>query len=236
MASEIEGLTQSNIEGLVDRVAAPQTASAAVGSNFLMELQKTNLVQRIRALFAAPESGSYKFYLRSSGSSELRLGGGHLQSTAETIAVSHGGVGADSWMVRPEQTSKSLVLQAGEMYYIEMLEFQAHSANTWRQPGHTAVGVELPSGVQYLPVPTTARSVPSVLTLSTSCSTEPINLEWRGAFSARPQWSTDAASEHFATLQFSNNQWQLKLNHPDDLFYATVTDGATTLTSALATM
>eukprot|EP01049_Picozoa_sp_SAG25_P005918 SAG25_NODE_422_length_8201_cov_86.324940_1_plen_2351_part_10 len=249
----------SSHRGVIDRGAIPRSAAGpgrprpafdpGMGywpvANFLTTPTHMQYVQRIRTLFVATVTGSYTFYLRASSPSELRLSGGHLGATVRPIAYVFGS-GADDWHIRVEQTANAVVLTAGEMYYLEAVQYvpaaasgQVHDASA----GNVEAGVRLPSGITHLPIPASAFSAAqSVVAGHSTCSCDTasgcpsantpsaVTLVASGErFAGRPQWSTALSAPRPARLRWNEHDAAWKLEHlrTQDEFSVTSTLGGT---------
>lgn len=106
-----------------------------------------NYGARIRGYITAPETGSYTFWISGDDNSELFLSSTESPANKTKIASINGWTNPREWNKYKSQKAVRIKLTAGKRYYIEAL----HKEQS--QGDHLAVGWQLPSGKQELPIP-----------------------------------------------------------------------------------
>ena len=106
-----------------------------------------NSVSRMSGFFCAPLTGAYKFYFTSDDSGRLYISDGPVDEKRRLAKIS-GSRGPDDY-----QTTRSVSLEKGRSYFLEAMQKQMDG------PGHLKVGVQLPSGADLVPIPSTFFSM-----------------------------------------------------------------------------
>jgi hypothetical protein len=102
---------------------------------------------RIAGWIHPPATGDYTFYLASDDQGELSLSSDAEPVNAVRIASVPEWTDPQEWAKFPEQTSKSIRLEAGKRYYIEALVTEGEGGD------HLAAGWKLPDGTMERPIP-----------------------------------------------------------------------------------
>ncbi|MEM7601666.1 MAG: H-type lectin domain-containing protein, partial [Verrucomicrobiota bacterium] len=128
--------------------APPSEIVPQVGSS-TGEIFKSNFANRIRGYIEAPETGEYQFWISGKTAAELWLSTDDSKFNKRLIARlgpefgSGHGVGINhnfKWNAFVSQQSVMISLQAGERYFIEVLQQhghtkEAHASVAWARPG-----------------------------------------------------------------------------------------------------
>jgi hypothetical protein len=98
-----------------------------------------NYGTRVRGYLNPPSSGTYKFWIASDDSSELRLSTTADPANAVRIAYVNGWTNSREWTKYAEQASANISLTSGQRYYIEALQKEGgggdNLAVSWSGPG-----------------------------------------------------------------------------------------------------
>jgi autotransporter-associated beta strand protein len=103
--------------------------------------------ERWRALFTAPVTGNYFFYIASDDYSELWLSTDATPERRQKIAYVNGATSFQNWTQYASQKSAAISLTAGQRYYIEAIFKEGVGGD------HMSVGVEYPNGALERPIP-----------------------------------------------------------------------------------
>lgn len=103
--------------------------------------------ERWRAIFNAPATGNYTFYVASDDYSELWLSTDATPDRRQKIAYVNGSTGFQNWNQFASQKSAAIALTAGQRYYIEAIFKEGGGGD------HLSVGVEYPNGALERPIP-----------------------------------------------------------------------------------
>lgn len=111
-----------------------------------------NYGSTVRGYVIPPVSGSYRFWISSDDSSQLRLGTSANPASAVTIASLSGWTNRYSWPDSGSQMSGLVTLTAGQPYYIEARHKEGgggdHVSVAWTGPG---IAKQLLTGVHVAP-------------------------------------------------------------------------------------
>lgn len=139
----------SNVTGWAVSSIPVTTKPTSVNELTLFEAPSNvgdNYGQRIRGYITAPENGMYTFWISGDDDTELYISTSEDPANKKKIASVTGWTNPREWNKYKSQKSGKVKLQAGKRYYIEAL----HKEQT--QGDHVAVGWQLPSGKQELPI------------------------------------------------------------------------------------
>lgn len=142
----------SNVADLTNNASYPNTPS---GSGFLTDWLETprdwqdSYGQRIRGLFIAPMTGTYRFVIASDDASELWISTNTSPQYKTRVGYVNGWVSPRDWSAQANQRSNPIRLAAGQRYYVEALHKEGGGSD------HLAVGVEMPNNVLERPVAAT---------------------------------------------------------------------------------
>lgn len=104
--------------------------------------------EKLYAYLEAPVTGNYTFWIASSGDAELWISDDAKVMNKQLRAAVSGGTNPDEWDKYPGQRSLTLSLDAGRLYYIEVLHKTGsgpdHLSVGWARPGE---GAETPSEI-----------------------------------------------------------------------------------------
>ena len=103
--------------------------------------------ERWRAIYTAPVTGNYFFYIASDDYSELWLSTDATPERRQKIAYLNGSTSFQNWTANASQKSAAMPLVAGQRYYIEALFKEGNGGD------HLSVGVEYPNGALERPIP-----------------------------------------------------------------------------------
>ncbi|MEM7333788.1 MAG: putative Ig domain-containing protein [Chloroflexota bacterium] len=100
-----------------------------------------NYGTRMRGYLFAPVSGEYTFWLATDDQGELRLSTDSAIANSQLIANVPDWAASREWDKFPEQESTSITLEAGQRYYIEVLQKEASGGDNiavaWAFPGQS---------------------------------------------------------------------------------------------------
>jgi len=145
----ISGLSPDNLLADPRYPNSPDGAYFITGS-FRGKFSGENYGQRIRGYLVPPVTGDYTFYIASDDGSRLFLSTGTSPVNTDPalgnhIAEAPGACNIDQWDKFPEQTSKTISLTAGNLYYVEVLHKEGsvndHVSVGWKRPGETTIEV-----------------------------------------------------------------------------------------------
>jgi ELWxxDGT repeat protein len=106
-----------------------------------------NYATRIHGYICVPQTGGYKFWISSNDHSELRLSTDDDPANKVRIAWVTGATNPRQWDKYSTQVSATIMLQQGQLYYVEALHKEAVGTD------HIAVGWQLPDGTMERPIP-----------------------------------------------------------------------------------
>ena len=113
-----------------------------------------NYGSRVHGYLVAPVTGYYTFWLASDDGGELWLSTSTNQNNAVLIASVATWTDPLQWDTFPSQKSASILLQAGQVYYIKALQKDGtggdHVAVAWQGPGFTRTVID---GMYLAPIP-----------------------------------------------------------------------------------
>lgn len=145
-----EGIAGTTVALLTNNAAYPNSPTVQRVMKTVMEGPVNaldNYGTRLRAIFTAPLTGNYTFYIASDDSSELRFSTATNPATATRIAYVSGSTGSRAWTTYTNQKSAAIALVGGQKCYIEAI----HKEGTGND--NIAVGCDLPDGTQERPIP-----------------------------------------------------------------------------------
>ncbi|AHF90589.1 beta-glucosidase [Opitutaceae bacterium TAV5] len=123
-----------DLRTLIDRLELPNTPTRG-----------TNYGTRIRAWLLPPATGDYTFWIAGDDECELLLSTDETPFARRRIAFNQGSTGYRSWTTRASQQSVAIPLQAGQRYFVEILQKQGtgsdHVSVAWQIPGTTTKAV-----------------------------------------------------------------------------------------------
>ncbi len=108
---------------------------------------KNNFGERWRAIYTAPVTGNYFFYIASDDASELWLSTDATPDRKQRICYASSATGFEVWTAQGNQKSATIALTAGQRYYIEALFKEGAGGD------YMSVGVEYPNGALERPIP-----------------------------------------------------------------------------------
>ncbi len=124
------------------------TGSEIISTAFTTgENRADNFGERWRAIYTAPVSGDYLFYIASDDYSELWLSTDATPDRRQKIASVSGATGFQNWTQYGSQKSAAIPLVAGQRYYIEAIFKEGGGGD------HMSIGVEYPNGALERPIP-----------------------------------------------------------------------------------
>ncbi|UPQ96959.1 hypothetical protein HOP50_01g02500 [Chloropicon primus] len=106
-----------------------------------------NSVSRMSGFFCAPITGDYIFTFTSDDSGRLYMADSPVDPKRRLAKVS-GSRGPEDYV-----STRAIFLEKGKSYFLEAMQKQMDG------PGHLKVGVELPSGAELIPIPSTFFSL-----------------------------------------------------------------------------
>lgn len=106
-----------------------------------------NYGTRMRAIYTAPQTGLYTFYIASDDNSELWFSTTTNPASATRIATVPNWTASRAWTTYTNQKSAAIALVAGQKCYIEALQKEGSGGD------NLAVGSDLPDGSQERPIP-----------------------------------------------------------------------------------
>lgn len=142
------GISGSSVTDLTSNGAFPDSPD---GIELLPRLEGPtdwvdNYGSRIRGFLHAPVSGSYTFWIASDDGSELWLSSDHTTGGASLVASVPGWSSPREWNKFPEQQSTTIELEAGRVYYLEVLHKEGgvldNLAVAWAYPGSPQAVIE----------------------------------------------------------------------------------------------
>ena len=101
---------------------------------------------RIRGYVCPPTSGNYVFYVAGDDQADLYLSTDDTPENKEMIAKLSSTTGPDEYTKDASQQSKTIYLQAGKRYYIEVMHKEGVGLD------HVNVGWKLPNGTMQAPI------------------------------------------------------------------------------------
>jgi hypothetical protein len=123
-----------DLRTLIDKLELPNTPSRG-----------TNYGVRIRAWLLPPVTGEYTFWIAGDDECELWLSTDETPFTRRRIAINGGSTGYRVWTTRASQQSAAIILEAGQRYYVEILQKQGtgsdHVSVAWQIPDTTTRAV-----------------------------------------------------------------------------------------------
>lgn len=137
----------SDLTNLATYPASP-TGREIVSTAFTtVENRTDSFGERWRAIYTAPVSGNYFFYIASDDYSELWLSTDATPERRQKIAYVYGYTDFQDWAKYASQKSAAIPLVAGQRYYIEALFKDGGGGD------HMSVGVQYPNGALERPIP-----------------------------------------------------------------------------------
>ena len=140
----------TNVADLMANANFPETPTGRAIVTTAFESQQNradSFGERWRAIFTAPVTGNYVFYIASDDSSELWLSTDATPDRKSKIAYVNGYTGFEVWTTYASQTSAAIPLVAGQRYYIEALYKEGGGGD------FMSVGVQYPNGALERPIP-----------------------------------------------------------------------------------
>ncbi|AHF89661.1 beta-glucosidase [Opitutaceae bacterium TAV5] len=123
-----------DLRTLIDKLELPNTPTRG-----------TNYGTRIRAWLLPPVTGDYTFWIAGDDECELWLSTDETPFARRRIALNQGSTGYRVWTTRASQQSAVITLQAGQRYFVEILQKQGtgsdHVSVAWQIPDTTARAV-----------------------------------------------------------------------------------------------
>lgn len=107
----------------------------------------TNYAARVRGHLIAPLTGPYVFWLASFNSAELWLGTNATPESKRRIASVTANTPYAKWPHSNEARSDPVTLEAGNIYYVEVVQKQRTGS------AHLSVRWQLPNGLEERPIP-----------------------------------------------------------------------------------
>jgi YVTN family beta-propeller protein len=147
-----EGLPGTSIASLLNAAVFPNQPTHTSDLASLIEGPVNfgdNYGTRISGWLCAPETGSYRFWVAGDDQTELHLSTDASAANRQRIAFHTSWTASRQWDKFATQQSALIPLQAGQAYYIEVLEKEGDGGD------NVAVGWQLPSGALQRPAPTT---------------------------------------------------------------------------------
>ena len=121
-----------------------------------------NYGARLRGYVTAPLTGYYTFWISGDDNSELWLSTDQTPANLRYLAAVPDWTNPLEWMKFPQQQSDSLLLQAGQRYYVQVLHKEANGGD------NVAVAWRLPNRVVEGPIPGSRLSLPDQPTAADS--------------------------------------------------------------------
>ena len=107
-----------------------------------------NNAQRIRGFICPPQTGIYTFWIASDEDSQLWLSTNANPSNKKLVANVNGSTRSNQWNKYANQQSESILLVAGNQYYIEaLMNGGGHLSVGWKMPDNS---LDRPISGQYL--------------------------------------------------------------------------------------
>ncbi len=169
------GIPGSSVSSLTSNSAYPDNPD---GSELLTSFEgptdwAENYGSRVYGFLYPPVSGDYTFWIATDDGSELWLSSDHDAANASLIASVPSWASPRQWDKFPEQQSATISLQAGQVYYIEVIHKEGavldNLAVAWQYPGQSQVVID---GAFLSPVGTLANQDPSIVNPGDQTSTE----------------------------------------------------------------
>ncbi len=142
------GISGSSVS---DLTASPAYPNSPDGAELLSSLEGPtdwvdNYGTRIRGFLHPPVTGNYTFWIASDDGSELWLSSDHTSDGLSLIANVPGWSSPRQWDKFPEQQSATIALEAGRVYYIEVLHKEGgvldNLAVAWAYPGSSQAVID----------------------------------------------------------------------------------------------
>ena len=123
-------------------VHSPPTSTSTLSSLQAPTNDGDDYGSRIRGYFTAPTSGNYYFWIAATNTAELWISNDADPVNSIKRAWVTNGTAPLGWTTEPNQRSPWLALEAGEKYYLEILQKAGVGANDhlavgWLKPGET---------------------------------------------------------------------------------------------------
>lgn len=145
------GISGSSVTALTGNANYPNTPTGSTPQSTLESVSwitpsitsdwANDFGQRVRGWIVAPATGSYTFWCAGDDSHELWLGSGASPTSKSLIASVNGWTGYREWNKYTSQKSATITLQAGRMYYVEILHKEGGGGDSlgvgWQKPGES---------------------------------------------------------------------------------------------------
>ena len=170
LSQPANGLLREVYEGIggasvSDLTSAPSFPNSPTSTGYVTDAFEAptdileNYGQRLRGYLVPPVTGNYTFWIASDDGGELWLSATASPAERTRIATVNGWSSSREWTREPNQQSAPILLNSGQIYYVEALMKEAGGGD------NLAVRWLRPDGVDEAPIPG-ARLLPWGVTLS----------------------------------------------------------------------
>jgi hypothetical protein len=164
---------------------APNSLSMTTPTDFKMPIFNAadNYISRARGYVKPTVSGAYVFNVTGDDYTELWLSTTNRSTNISKIAHHYGYTGVTEYTKYPTQTSVSINLQAGQLYYIELRHFEGGGGDfyqvQWKKPDATTFSI-IPSANLMMPCSSTQQAALSskVFTFEAKTDFSQAKLQW----------------------------------------------------------
>lgn len=164
---------------------SPNTITTTVPSDFKMPVFNSadNYISRARGYIKPTTTGNYIFNVTGDDFTELWLSTTNRSANIIKIAHHYGYTSPTEYTKYPTQTSVSITLQAGQLYYIELRHIEGGGGDfyqvQWKKPGSTTFSI-IPSANLAMPCSNTQQTALSanVFTFEAKADINQAKLQW----------------------------------------------------------
>ena len=164
---------------------SPNSITTTVPSDFKMPVFNSadNYISRARGYIKPTTTGNYIFNVTGDDFTELWLSTTNRSANISKIAHHYGYTSPTEYTKYPTQTSVSITLQAGQLYYIELRHIEGGGGDfyqvQWKKPGSTTFSI-IPSANLAMPCSSTHQTALSanVFTFEAKADINQAKLQW----------------------------------------------------------
>jgi len=129
-------------------ISTTPTESSSLNKFDITSFTASNNAQRVRGFICPPQTGIYTFWVASDEDSQLWLSTNSNTENKKLIATVKGNTRQNQWNKYASQQSESILLVAGNQYYIEaLMNSGGHLSVGWKLPDNS---LDRPISGQYL--------------------------------------------------------------------------------------